>query len=403
MAEWMYRKLGGTSIDDVPFDSGFNPRYLPEGRIAADVQHQVNRRVGQHNRGLRDAAIGTLGNALQTQQVYSRGGAAAMMSGAYGQLANTYLNSQMDAPDVTYYGQQDAIRRANRKRRNAGYISAAANIIGSAVSAIPGIGPIAGAAIKGIGQGVAAGQAGTGQIAQQATTKAGGVQTHDPVQPGHTQGPPAPASAMAGPAAQANHLGSVPGGVGPTQPPIGPQPAPNTSGAPGGSTGQPQASGGGGGSWGGMMSGASGGGVAGGGGEMPSSPGPVGPIVDTLGRAMAGSFSSWGDLTGMVPEMSELAMAGTLMEIAPELYDDTEDLEWFAALDQIGVEMMGPAQASPWNQPMRPGSGYGTESPMTGAPWDEADIQPSRSRWTRKPGDGDLPRAYNDMKQYLGS
>jgi len=246
----LWARLGGSQWN-VPLDKQGFPNQLPAGVISQDVQFASDKYVAAYNADQRQAAQGTLQNALESIGSYRVGSAAQRGSGLVGQLAQTHMQSQIESPDLMHWGRRDAESRARNRARKAGYAKAAGAVIGGLL--LPGVGAIAGAAI-GSQVGGALGGEGAAGIGGQAGSEVGGF------------GPGAGVTAAAGGAVQgATQAALAQGGTG--------MPDAPSSLTGGGPSGQPQT------------------GQAGyqpGTGQAGAQPAPQQPIPEAVGGAMGG-------------------------------------------------------------------------------------------------------------------
>ncbi len=136
--ERSYQKIGATGPTDIPLDDTFRPRYLPDGQIAQDVQFEVGRATDRYNRQQRETGISVLANQGASEGVYSRGGAASLLSGTAANVSNAYFRNQVEEPYVSYWGDRDAELRARKDAQKAGYLGLAGNLASAALSAAGG-------------------------------------------------------------------------------------------------------------------------------------------------------------------------------------------------------------------------------------------------------------------------
>lgn len=130
---------------------------LPGHVSGPELQHISSRTVGRRNAQLMRDALGTLKGGLGNLRSYRPGGAAAMSSGLYQNMAQVLQNSRTYAPDIVSPGQYEyARKRARRKAKQArsrGRIGAGARLLatgaGAAIGASMGM-PMLGAQIGGI-------------------------------------------------------------------------------------------------------------------------------------------------------------------------------------------------------------------------------------------------------------
>lgn len=305
-----FNAAGGWGNPNNPYDPSLNladsgiydqfgfTRKLPGPNTAAEVQHGGEIVAARHNdllaRTAQQNAIATLGSAVENTQVYRPGGAAALLSPYYSNLAQTYMTTaqmrQQQAPDQMFrYNEEVRSREANATKR-AGTINAITGLVGAGIGAITG-----GAFSPRVSLG--GGAADTGGAAGEA---AGGAAAGAAFGGGAASGP---SSGIAGGVMQGIQGGGfgtplVPpvqltGGNGPLGPTTGGGVAPQAGGAPGGqpgAAGQPGAPGAP-----GAPGTPSGGGPRTGGGAGPSAAGgggggftgtPVGPVTDMTARQM---------------------------------------------------------------------------------------------------------------------
>jgi hypothetical protein len=141
--EDLYGRLGGsydprTGSGQVPLDpKTFLPRRLPDGRIAWDVQHQVNQATLAYNRAQRDAAQDSIVNAMLAGSQARPGSRTQAYMGAAQGLANVHMQSQIEPWDVQYWGYQDDLRKQRSAARKSGYLKAGVAIGAAALAAIP--------------------------------------------------------------------------------------------------------------------------------------------------------------------------------------------------------------------------------------------------------------------------
>ena len=133
-----YQKIGATGPSDIPLDDTFRPRYLPDGHIAQDVQFEVGRAVDRYNRQQRETGISVLANQGASEGVYSRGGAASLLSGTAANISNAYFRNQQEEPYVSYWGDRDAELRARKDAQKAGYLGLAGSLASAAIGAAAG-------------------------------------------------------------------------------------------------------------------------------------------------------------------------------------------------------------------------------------------------------------------------
>lgn len=123
----MMAQFGG--VDELGFpDQGKNP----PGEIADQVQLLAERTVARRNARLDDDALAALQGGLGNLQSYRPGGAAAMASPYYSQMAQVLQNSKTSAPDLLYNSRLDAQRKASKAARQASNMQIAGAVIQAA-------------------------------------------------------------------------------------------------------------------------------------------------------------------------------------------------------------------------------------------------------------------------------
>lgn len=275
---------GAGSYEGIDPETGAYKR-LPDGRIAAQAQNNVNRFMWRRRDRLYADATNTMDNALGNLESWRPGGAAAMTSGLYQGKAQTQMaRARATTPiDQLYWDRRDSEMRARKAAEKNAWIGAAGNVVGMvAGAAIGGAGGILAAGAKGLGQGIGQGLVGprqqggpVGPQQEGGYAPPGGVGPTQEFGVQQSGGPNLPQR----PAANAPQ-----GGVGPIQQQgqAGPQMsgAPGGGGAAGGGGGGPASPSGGGGGAGGGAGGAGGGGpsaMGGGGGGLGGPEGAPAP------------------------------------------------------------------------------------------------------------------------------
>jgi len=122
--------MGGFSPNNMEFmnELGF-PETLPGPETAPLIQFLSEKTVAQRNQSLGRQATGVLTSGLNSLQAYRPGGAQALLSNTYGQLANSYLAQQTQAPNLLHslemmmYGQ--SMSQAKKSGRQSFYGQAA--------------------------------------------------------------------------------------------------------------------------------------------------------------------------------------------------------------------------------------------------------------------------------------
>lgn len=123
----MMQEYGG--VDSLGFPtSGKNP----PAEIADQVQLLAERNVAQRNAGLNQDAFSALQGGLGQLQSYRPGGAAAMASPYYSQMAQVLQNSQTQAPDLLYNSRLQAQQKAKKAARQASNMQIAGAVISAA-------------------------------------------------------------------------------------------------------------------------------------------------------------------------------------------------------------------------------------------------------------------------------
>lgn len=123
----MMAQFGG--VDELGFpDSGKNP----PGEIADQVQLLAERAVARRNSRLDQDALAAIQGGLGNLQSYRPGGAAAMASPFYSQMAQVLQNSKTSAPDLLYNSRLDAQRKAAKAARQASNMQIAGAVIQAA-------------------------------------------------------------------------------------------------------------------------------------------------------------------------------------------------------------------------------------------------------------------------------
>lgn len=123
----MMQEYGG--VDSLGFPtSGKNP----PAEIADQVQLLAERNVAQRNAGLNQDALSALQGGLGQLQSYRPGGAAAMASPYYSQMAQVLQNSQTQAPDLLYNSRLQAQQKAKKAARQASNMQIAGAVISAA-------------------------------------------------------------------------------------------------------------------------------------------------------------------------------------------------------------------------------------------------------------------------------
>ena len=235
------------------YDEFGNTVGLPGSHIAPDVQHGANVVAMRRNDALvagggaqaQQALRSGLGNML----AYRPGGAAAMTSGYYSQMAqqhfNTALARQQQAPDLMFRWADQVRKSAEEDAKKAGFLSGGLSLAGMiAGMALPGANaavPIANAATQAVGNpALATQQPGLSNVdtgygpptAQGGGTQGGGGFSGPP-----QYGPQSEGAGMGGGIQGAPSVGGVGGqkqmapGAGPGQPPAG-GPGPQGGGQP---------------------------------------------------------------------------------------------------------------------------------------------------------------------------
>jgi len=135
-------------------------RHLPGKRIAAQVQYQAERRAAERNQRLMEQGLaatkartteagGALQQGLGLLQSYRPGGAAALASPYYGQMASQiygqggreadiYAGMRQEAPDLMFAYRDAARKSQNRMAKRGQWMSLAGSVIGAAGSALSG-------------------------------------------------------------------------------------------------------------------------------------------------------------------------------------------------------------------------------------------------------------------------
>lgn len=123
----MTAQFGG--VDELGFpDSGKNP----PGEIADQIQLLAERTVARRNSRLDQDALAALQGGLGQLQSYRPGGAAAMASPYYSQMAQVLQGSKTSAPDLLYNSRLDAQRKASKASRQASNMQIAGAVIQAA-------------------------------------------------------------------------------------------------------------------------------------------------------------------------------------------------------------------------------------------------------------------------------
>lgn len=132
--------IGGFTPNNMEFmnELGF-PETLPGPETAPLIQFLSEKTVAARNSQLGRQATGVLGSGLNSLQAYRPGGAQGLLSNTYGQLAQSYLAQQTQAPnlmlqlELMLYGQ--SLQQAKQSGRQGFY----GNIIGGGISALGGL------------------------------------------------------------------------------------------------------------------------------------------------------------------------------------------------------------------------------------------------------------------------
>ena len=125
-----YQQQSG-GLDELGYSrNGINP----PGEIADRVQAQSESIVGHRNARLNEDALGALQGGLGQLQSYRPGGAAAMASPYYSQMAQVLQNSQTQAPDLLHFSRTDAEMKARKASRNSANMQIAGTVIGAAAT-----------------------------------------------------------------------------------------------------------------------------------------------------------------------------------------------------------------------------------------------------------------------------
>ncbi|MBP9804292.1 MAG: hypothetical protein KBE22_05230 [Candidatus Accumulibacter sp.] len=200
-------------------------RGLPGSHIAPDVQYGAEQVVTRRNDQLMamggQQAAAALTSGVENVQRYRPGGAAAMLSGYYQGLANTYLTTasarRTETPNLMFRYDEKVRKSAEEAAQKAGLISAGSSLIGGVLGMlIPGAGLAGPAAAVG-------GAVGGAMAGMQASNTTG---YSAPI------GPPQAPGAQGGGIQQQGGGQQAQGGAGapqaglPIGPPLGPQGAP---------------------------------------------------------------------------------------------------------------------------------------------------------------------------------
>ena len=152
LTEWLAQGLTPEELEMTPgVPGGFTPgnsnfinelgfpNVLPGPETAPMVQFMSEKAVAERNQRLGRQATGVLGSGLNSLQAYRPGGAQSLLNNTYGQLAQSYLAQQTEAPNVMtqlelmMYGQ--TLEQAKQSGRQSFY----GNIIGGGISAAGGL------------------------------------------------------------------------------------------------------------------------------------------------------------------------------------------------------------------------------------------------------------------------
>lgn len=104
---------------------------LPVWDKAAQTQNLANRIAQRRNTRIVGDAQGILGQGLRNLQTYRPGGAAALMSPFYSQMAQVALSDRQDAPDLMHNYMNKQRDDAKRESKRAGRRALAGQIIGA--------------------------------------------------------------------------------------------------------------------------------------------------------------------------------------------------------------------------------------------------------------------------------
>lgn len=131
---------------------GYTP-VEPGKHVAYQAQYASNAYIAARNAAIRADALHTLQSGLGNLEQYRPGGAAALASPYYSNMAQLLMNSQLEPPDLMGQVRKESQQNANRQARNAMYAQIGQGLLTVAGAAIGGP---AGAAV-GAGLGQAAG------------------------------------------------------------------------------------------------------------------------------------------------------------------------------------------------------------------------------------------------------
>lgn len=134
------------ALNGVQFDQFGFTNQLPADLIAPEVQLRANQIAAQRNdrlltEGTANAQL-ALRSGLGNLASYRPGGAAALLSPYYQQMASTYFQGavarQQEAPDLMFRYDERMQKRAEARAKQAGLVQAIGSLFGQAAGAIAG-------------------------------------------------------------------------------------------------------------------------------------------------------------------------------------------------------------------------------------------------------------------------